>query len=243
YDNEGEIKGVFAAARDITESKRAEEALQQANRKLKLLSGITRHDINNQLSVLLGNLRVSFKKQQELAQNEYLQKVLTAANRISSMIRFTKEYEEIGVQAPAWQAIKDLVDAAEHDVALGQTVLINDLPGGVEVFADQLLAKVFYNLLDNAVRYGGTITRVRFAIQEYGGDYLIVCEDYGEGIPAEEKERIFERGFGKNTGLGLALSREILAITGITIRENGEPGKGARFEMRVPKGMWRTGGK
>jgi signal transduction histidine kinase len=68
-----------------------------------------------------------------------------------------------------------------------------------------------------------------------------VCEDDGDGIIAEEKEKIFERGFGKNTGLGLALSREILAITGITITETGEPGKGARFEIAVPKGMWRQG--
>ena len=54
-------------------------------------------------------------------------------------------------------------------------------------------------------------------------------------------ERIFERGYGKNTGLGVFLSREILSITGITITENGVPGKGARFEITVPKGMYRFG--
>ena len=54
-------------------------------------------------------------------------------------------------------------------------------------------------------------------------------------FPAEEKEKIFERGYGKNTGLGLFLAREILSITGITIRETGKPGKGARFEIAVPK--------
>ncbi|MCX6699857.1 MAG: ATP-binding protein [Methanomicrobiales archaeon] len=73
-------------------------------------------------------------------------------------------------------------------------------------------------------------------------EHVIVCEDDGVGVQADEKERIFERGFGKNTGLGLALSREILDITGITIREVGEPGKGARFEMVVPKGAWRMVG-
>ncbi len=66
-----------------------------------------------------------------------------------------------------------------------------------------------------------------------------MCEDDGEGVPADEKEKIFERGFGKNTGLGLFISREILDITGITIRETGVPGKGARFEMAVPKGTYR----
>jgi len=56
-------------------------------------------------------------------------------------------------------------------------------------------------------------------------------------------KKLFTRGFGKNTGLGLFLSREILSITGITITENGTPGKGARFEITVPKGAWRTAGK
>ena len=55
----------------------------------------------------------------------------------------------------------------------------------------------------------------------------------------DEKIKIFERGFGKNTGLGLTISREILEITGITIQELGEPGAGARFEMTVPKAAYR----
>ena len=61
-------------------------------------------------------------------------------------------------------------------------------------------------------------------------------EDDGVGIPADIRERLFTRGFGKNQGLGLFLSREILAITGYTMEENGEGRKGARSEIRVPKG-------
>ena len=60
-----------------------------------------------------------------------------------------------------------------------------------------------------------------------------------QGIAAEEKEKIFERGFGKNTGFGLFLVREILSISGITIRETGTEGEGARFEISVPKGSYR----
>jgi len=69
-----------------------------------------------------------------------------------------------------------------------------------------------------------------------------VCEDDGDGVASGEKEKIFERGFGKNTGLGLFLSREILSITGIMIRETGVPGKGARFEMTVHEGSLRQTG-
>ena len=68
---------------------------------------------------------------------------------------------------------------------------------------------------------------------------ILIIEDDGIGIPEEDKDKIFTRGFGKNTGYGLFLVREILLITGITIKKTGQPGKGARFEMTVPKGAWR----
>lgn len=132
-----------------------------------------------------------------------------------------------------------LVDTAAKEITLGNIRVENDISAGMSVFADQLTIKVFFNLMDNAVRYGGKITTIRFSVEKLDGDCVIVCEDDGEGIAVDEKERIFERGFGKNTGLGLFLSREILAITGITIKETGEQGKGARFEMTVLEGMWR----
>lgn len=64
-------------------------------------------------------------------------------------------------------------------------------------------------------------------------------EDDGEGISEEDKRQLFTRGYGRHTGLGLYLSREILSITGMTITETGEPGKGARFEIVVPEGGYR----
>ena len=68
-----------------------------------------------------------------------------------------------------------------------------------------------------------------------GGAVRIVWEDNGVGVPHEHKNQIFERGFGSHTGLGLFLVREILSITGITIRETGIPGEGARFEIVAPE--------
>jgi PAS domain S-box-containing protein len=214
-------------------------SLAMANKKLTLLSSITRHDINNQLSVLVGYLRILENKQLDTSYAEYFQKIDTAAQRISTMIRFTKEYEKIGVNAPDWQDCRTLIDTAAKQALLGKVMVKNDLPAGTEVFADPLVIKVFYNLMDNAVRYGQKITTIRFSVQESGDNPLVVCEDDGVGVPAEEKEKIFERGYGKNTGMGLFLAREILDITGITIRENGEPGTGARFEIHVPNRSYR----
>jgi PAS domain S-box-containing protein len=238
YDGEGNFLGVEGIVRDISERKRAEQALASANKKLKLLSGITRHDINNQLSIMKGFLALLETKQPDTSFSENFKKINTSAQRISSMIQFTKEYEEIGVNAPIWQNCRTLVETVTKQIPLGNITVKNDFPAGAEVLADPLIVKVFYNLMDNAVRHGGKITTIRFSAQESGDNHLIICEDDGDGIPVDVKEKIFDRGFGKNTGLGLFLSREILSITNITICETGEPGMGARFEMTVPRGTY-----
>ncbi|HOL41847.1 MAG TPA: ATP-binding protein, partial [Methanospirillum sp.] len=68
---------------------------------------------------------------------------------------------------------------------------------------------------------------------------ILVYEDNGVGIPEKDKKKICDHGFGKNTGFGLFLSREILSITGLSIHETGTEGKGARFEITIPKNLYR----
>ena len=227
---------------DITDRKRVDEALRQANRQLTLLSGITRHDIKNQISILEGLITIIKKRQSDSTLDEYFAKISNSALRISSMIQFTKEFEEIGVNIPLWQDCRSLVDNAAKEIIHTDILLKNDLPEGSEVFADPLIVKVFYNLIDNAVRYSGNTPIIRFFLEDQNSNHVLICEDKGDGVPEEEKEKIFERGFGKNTGLGLFLSREILTITGITICETGKPWSGARFEITIPDSMWRYRG-
>lgn len=64
-------------------------------------------------------------------------------------------------------------------------------------------------------------------------------EDNSIGICAADKRELFTNCCGKNSGLGLFFIHEILATMGITITEDSEPGKGARFEITVPEGAWR----
>jgi sensor histidine kinase regulating citrate/malate metabolism len=92
--------------------------------------------------------------------------------------------------------------------------------------------------MENAVRHGEYITVIRFSCSDMEDTLIITCEDDGAGIPPKEKKNIFNQGYGKHTGIGLFLSREILSITGLSIQETGEPGKGARFEILVPKGKY-----
>jgi signal transduction histidine kinase len=216
------------------------EALEAGNKKLNLLSSITRHDIRNQLMALDAYislsgevpdipdvLRVYFAKEQKIA------------NTITHQINFTKDYEGLGVAAPVWQNISTLIHSTATSLPLGD-VRLEIRCSGIEVFADPLLEKVFYNLIENALRYGGNaMTAIRIRADEPEEYLLIIVEDDGNGISADDKKDLFRKGFGKHTGLGLFLSREILSITGISIRETGIPGKGARFEICVPRGKYR----
>jgi PAS domain S-box-containing protein len=240
-DEQSMVTGVLVFSVDITERKRVEEALALSSRKLNLLSSITRHDILNQLMVLQGYLEMDLEDTSDPGLRTHIEHEIIAAQTIQRQIEFTKEYQELGMQVPEWQNIHACILQATVHLPMDDIGLSIDL-ADLELYADRLIGKVFYNLLDNALRYGGEkMTMIRVSSHEDDDSLVILFEDNGAGIPAEDKNKLFTQGFGKNTGLGLFLSREILAITGITITENGEPGEGARFEIRVPKAMYRFG--
>ena len=159
----GNMPYLTGVATDITERKKTEEALLQSNKKLNMVSGITRHDINNQLTMLRGYLAILENQQPEPSIKDYFQKAKNAAQNISAMIQLAKEYEEIGIHAPVWQDCRKLVDDAAKQVIPGKITVKNDLPGNAEVFADPLIVKVVYNLMDNAIRHGGEISTIRFS--------------------------------------------------------------------------------
>jgi signal transduction histidine kinase len=222
-----------------TQLAESHEAFRIANKKLNLLSSITRHDIKNQLLALRGFIELSKAKSTDPEVLHFIERENTAAQAIQRQIEFTKDYEDIGVNEPAWQDIAGQVKALQTHLPQGEIGISVDVKG-LEVLADPLLEKVFGNLIDNSLRHGGRVRHISFSTLQYGFDSLaIVYEDDGVGVHEEEKERIFEKGFGKNTGLGLFLTREILSITGLSIKESGVFGKGARFEILVPKGKFR----
>jgi PAS domain S-box-containing protein len=234
-------KMVISAVRDITERKKFEEALREVIKKLNILSSITRHDILNQLSSLRGYLELSKQRATDSILCDFISKEENAAAAIQDQINFTKDYEDIGIHSPQWQDIKQSILQAIHPLNIEPVRVVVDIEN-TEIYADPLLEKVFFNLVENAVRHGGTITTIIFTQNESEDGLLISCEDDGVGIPIAEKVNIFNRKYFTHTGLGLFLAQEILGMTGIGFRETGEPGKGARFEISVPKGGYRFSG-
>jgi signal transduction histidine kinase len=220
----------------------SEKAFLTANKKLNLLSSITRHDIKNQLTALLMYLGISRMNVTNAEQNECIDQEELAANNILRQIEFTRMYEDIGVNEPRWQMVTHLIDPLKaFPKKAGIEIAVQT--GRLELFADPLLAKVFENLIDNSLRHGEHVQHIVVSAKRDGPDLVLCYEDDGIGILSEDKERIFEKGYGKHTGLGLFLIREIISITGLSIRETGTYGKGACFEILIPSGRFKYEGE
>ena len=235
------IIGASVIAHDITERKQMENALEQANKKLQLLNSITRHDIINQVMALNNCLDMTGESIDDPSLRSLISKAKIAADNISQQISFTREYQDIGVKNPVWRNVDASVRNAAGSLNSG-SVVIDRCDKTLEIFADPIFDKVFYNLIDNSLRHGEKVTLIRISHREDPDGLTLIYEDDGVGISTADKKKIFTKGFGKNTGLGLFLIREILAITRITITETGVPGTGVRFEIHVPKDGYRFNG-
>lgn len=238
YNEKEEFIAILGISRDITERRLIEEALRKANRQLTLLSGITRHDILNQVTALGMYLAIIREDMKDPSMTTFIEKIQSITNTIQAQIAFTRVYQDIGSQEPQWHDLEAVIRKLEVPGAVAMDADVK----GIEIFSDPMFEKVFFALLDNSIRHGEHVTQITISSIESEKGLTVVWEDNGIGIQPGEKKNIFKRGVGKNTGFGLFLVSEILALTGITIQENGEPGKGARFEMQVPKGAWRKAG-
>jgi signal transduction histidine kinase len=161
---------------------------------------------------------------------ESLDRLEAAARSISGDVEFTRVYQVLGSHEPRWQNVGTILS----HLNVPPEIRFCPETDKIGIHADPMLEKVFYNLLDNSIRHGGKVRQIRVHAKRLPEGLIVIWEDDGQGVPATDKELIFSRGYGHNSGLGLFLVREILAITGITIRENGAPGCGARFEILVP---------
>ncbi|WP_373839162.1 PAS domain S-box protein [Methanospirillum sp.] len=234
---------------DITERKQNEEnieryaetlkgtveALASSNKKLNLLSNITRHDILNQIHIIMSYLALLKESPIDSKTEHFLEKIVNAVGFVQRHIEFTRNYQDIGVHTPVWQNPEDIIEKLDFEGKYVVKHLDN-----LEMYADPLLPKIFENLLDNSIRHGMNVTliSINYEIQP-DNQLMLIWEDNGVGIEKDSKNRIFERGYGKNTGLGLFLIKEILSLSGISIHETGEIGKGAKFCLLIPEDKYR----
>ena len=232
---------VFAI--DITESTTAWESLDETinwmmaiNEKLSVIGKLTRHDARNKLAVITNNVYLAKNK---LAPNdstlENLSDIELAIDQMVKIFDFARNYEMLGVEELSYTDVdKSFDEAVRMFTDVAKLKIMNECQG-LAVMADSMLRQVFYNFIDDTVKYGEKVTQIRIYYEEEAEHLKLVYEDDGVGIPADEKGKIFLEGYGKGTGFGLYLIRKICESYGWTINETGVPGEGARFVMTIPK--------
>jgi PAS domain S-box-containing protein len=242
-NDKGEFIGIIGVSTDITEQKYMQEVLNDAigkvvelNEKLQVVGSLTRHDIRNKLSTL--NSRIFLLKKRLSGNAEallQLKELELATQQILDITEFEGIYEQVGAEELKY------VDVERH---INEAVaLFSDLKGvklihechGLTVLADSLLRQLFYNLIDDSLKYGEEIKNIRVHYKEEENQLKLIYEDDGVGIPEEMRSNLFSKGFGKGTGYGLYLIKRICEAYGWTIQETGKQGQGAQFTMTIPK--------
>jgi PAS domain S-box-containing protein len=239
----GEIIGILGVSTDITEQKWMQEVFNEAiakvvelNEKLRVVESLTRHDIRNKLSALNGRIFLLKKRldgnMQALSQLEEME--LTSQQMLRIM-EFEKNYVQVGSEElKNIDAERYVTEAALLFSDLKGAKLINECRG-LTVLADSMLRQLFYNLIDNTLKYGEKTRRIRVHYKEEEDQLKLIYEDDGVGIPDDEKSKLFQEGYGKGTGFGLYLIKRICEGYGWKIQETGKHGKSAQFTMTIPK--------
>ncbi len=219
-----------------------EHAKKRINKELRLLKSILCHDILNQLTALHGLLALSELEETTPEIREYIRKEQRIAETLQAQILFMRDFPETGMKQPVWQNLDTILQRVIDKIPLSPEIRVNYRSDRIEISADPLFECVFYNLIVNSLMHGKWASTITIHAEETtpGPGLGVIYEDNGCGVDAPVKEKIFLKGYGKNTGLGLYLIRELLSIKGITIVENGEPGVGARFVIHVPQGLYRV---
>jgi PAS domain S-box-containing protein len=217
--------------RDVSERKNLEE-------KLRVVGSLTRHDVGNKLSVVTGN---AYLLKRKLAGNpealEQLAEMEDAVKGAEAIFEFARTYEKLGVEQLAYVDMKKTIDETLKLFPDLKGVKIVNECGGLTVLADSLLRQLFYNLIDDSLKYGKKLTQIRIHYEKSENQLKLAYEDDGIGISKDVKAKLFTEGFttGKGSGYGLYLIGRMMDVYGWTINEKGEPGKGTLFTITIPE--------
>ena len=251
FKEDGEFSGAASIATDITLQKSTEADLtfsleslsnslvkiQELNEKLRVVGGLTRHDVRNKLSAVTGYAYILKKKHADEADVvDGLVKMEQAVEDSIKIFDFAKMYEQIGAEELTYVNVEEKLKEAAALFSGPIPTIINECRG-LTVLADSFLRQLFYNFIDNTRKYGKKTTTIRVYFEETDQDCLkLIYEDDGVGVPLENKPSLFKEGFstGGSTGFGLFLIKTMMDVYGWIITEEGEPGKGAKFIIRLP---------
>lgn len=234
------VSRILLLIQDIDDMKRTQNAISKANNQLSILNSVTRHDILNRIMIITSFGKFLEQNCTDEPEKRWISILMKSADDIQTLIDFTHQYQDLGVNPPKWQNVTEIMKKKSIRLLLSD-IVVHEPVESYEIYVDPLFEKVMYNLVDNSIRHGEHVTDITLSYERNDPYLIFRYEDNGVGIDDTDKKNIFQKGFGKNTGLGLFLIREIVSLTGIQITETGEKGFGVRFDMKIQAGSFRAG--
>ena len=224
---DGEIEGVVGVAHEITDHRRREAELERRNERLDEFASLVSHDLQNPLDVAEGRLELA----SEECSSEHLDAVGRAHERMRTLIEDMLALARGGTRVADVEPVPlaEVVPEAWGTAVAGEAALAIEAERTIRADASRL-QQLFVNLFGNAVAYGGRDVTV--TVGDLDGGFYVA--DDGPGVPADERERVFETGYsgtGDGHGLGLAIVREIAGAHGWDVRLTESADGGARFEF------------
>lgn len=242
---DGKIEGYIRFVQDITEIKKLEEQMVQSEKLAsigRLAAGIA-HEIGNPLTSIFSFVQILREMEEDEFKKESLDTIYFHINRISEILKQLSGFSKMpsGERKECYinEIIQTSVNLIQYDKKAKNINIVKELSPTLPMIAidGNQLSQVFVNLILNAIDAmpdGGTLT-IRSMMKEK--DIVIQFEDTGIGIPREELSKIFDPFFTtkeRGTGLGLAVSYNIIKKMNGTLSVESELGKGTIFTITIP---------
>jgi len=248
---EGEIDGVFAAAREITKIRRLEEKLRKAE-QMKLLGQLTTgvaHEVRNPLNAIMAVTEALFMEIGDNPEyNPYMTHIRSQVERLSSLmtdlLELGKPVDDSRLTHVSISAIlSEVLTAWQHSPLKDKCTIHRFQPSSAKqcyIMADMnKIQQVFYNILENACEYSPEGSEIHFFISSPRENFVTIrIIDQGPGISPHNCERVFEPFFTTRKGaigLGLCIAKHVLSLHhGEIILKNNEPAPGLTAEIKLP---------
>ncbi len=234
----GAIDAICRARESSAALVESERMLRIVNDRLDLLGSITRHDIRGEITIAAGHMDLAGEETDPELVREHLSKARIAIGKIVGITEIARTYQINGAMNIKWASLKSALSNAAATVDMSKVTYASGAEDWT-ILVDPMVEMVCSNVFTNSIRHGGKVTKIQVSTEEREDGLDLIIEDDGIGIAPEEKERIFNILTPAGVPHGLTIAKRILEAERIKIEENGVYGKGARFVLHFPNGLYK----